>query len=95
MIGTLASATVMIWAGTSSDIFRARSIGVLVLFGLSLSTLLMAVNPAVWLLPFLVFLLRFLGQGMLPHICSVSMSRWFISQRGKALAISNTGYALG
>ena len=95
MIGTLASATVMIWAGTSSDIFRARSIGVLVLFGLSLSTLLMAVNPAVWLLPFLVFLLRFLGQGMLPHISSVSMSRWFVSQRGKALAISNTGYALG
>ena len=40
MIGTLASATVMIWAGTSSDIFRARSIGVFVLVGLSLSTLL-------------------------------------------------------
>ena len=95
MIGTLASAVIMIWAGTSSDIFRARSIGVFVLVGLSLSTLLMALNPAVWLLPFIVFLLRFLGQGMLPHISSVSMSRWFVSQRGKALAISNTGYALG
>ena len=95
MIGTLASAATMIWAGTSSDIFRARSIGVFVLVGLSLSTLLMALNPAVWLLPFIVFLLRFLGQGMLPHISSVSMSRWFISQRGKALSISNTGYALG
>ena len=95
MIGTLASATVMIWAGTSSDIFRARAIGVLVLVGLSLATLLMALNPAVWLLPFIVFLLRFLGQGMLPHVSSVSMSRWFVSQRGKALAISNTGYALG
>ena len=95
MIGTLASAAIMIWAGTSSDIFRARSIGVLVLLGLSLSTVLMALNPAVWLLPFIVFLLRFLGQGMLPHISSVSMSRWFVSQRGKALAISNTGYALG
>ena len=95
MIGTLASAIVMIWAGTSSDIFRARSIGALVLGGLGLSTLMMALNPVVWLLPFLVFLLRFLGQGMLPHISSVSMSRWFVSQRGKALAISNTGYALG
>ena len=95
MIGTLASAAIMIWAGTSSDIFRARSIGVFVLVGLSLSTLLMALNPTVWLLPFIVFILRFLGQGMLPHISSVSMSRWFVSQRGKALAISNTGYALG
>ena len=85
----------MIWAGTSSDIFRARSIGVIVLVGLSMATLLMAFNPAVWLLPFIVFLLRFLGQGMLPHVSSVSMSRWFVSQRGKALAISNTGYALG
>ena len=95
MIGTLASATVMVWAGATSDIFRTRSIGVLVLVGLSLSTLLMALNPAVWLLPVIIFLLRFLGQGMLPHISSVSMSRWFVSQRGKALAISNTGYALG
>ena len=95
MIGTLASAIVMVWAGTTSDIYRTRSIGVLVLVGLSLSTLLMAVNPAVWLLPVIIFLLRFLGQGMLPHISSVSMSRWFVLQRGKALAISNTGYALG
>jgi len=95
MTGTLASAIAMIWAGTSSDIFRARSIGALVLIGLGLSTLLMALNPVVWVLPLIIFLLRFLGQGMLPHISSVSMSRWFISQRGKALAISNTGYALG
>ena len=95
MVGTLTSALLMVWAGTSSDIFKARSIGALVLVGLSISTLLMALNPTVWLLPFLIFLLRFLGQGMLPHISSVSMSRWFISQRGKALAISNTGYALG
>ena len=35
----------MVWAGTFVDIFKARSIGVLVLFGLSMSTLLMAVNP--------------------------------------------------
>jgi len=95
MTGTLASAIAMIWAGTSSDIFRARSIGALVLIGLGLSTLLMALNPVVWVLPLIIFLLRFLGQGMLPHISSVSMSRWFVSQRGKALAISNTGYALG
>ena len=95
MTGTLASAIAMIWAGTSSDIFRARSIGALVLIGLGLSTLLMALNPVVWMLPLIIFLLRFLGQGMLPHISSVSMSRWFVSQRGKALAISNTGYALG
>ena len=95
MIGTLASAIVMVWAGTTSDIYRTRSIGVLVLVGLSLSTLLMALNPAVWLLPVIIFLLRFLGQGMLPHISSVSMSRWFVLQRGKALAISNTGYAMG
>ena len=95
MTGTLASAIVMVWAGTTSDIYRTRSIGVLVLVGLSLSTLLMALNPAVWLLPVIIFLLRFLGQGMLPHISSVSMSRWFVLQRGKALAISNTGYALG
>ncbi len=95
MIGTLASAIVMVWAGTSSDFFKARTIGVLVLVSLGLSSLLMALNPIVWLLPIIVFLLRFLGQGMLPHISAVSMSRWFISQRGKALAISNTGYALG
>ena len=35
MVGTLASALLMVWAGTSSDIFKARSIGALVLVGLS------------------------------------------------------------
>ena len=46
MFGTLASALLMVWAGTSSDIFKARSIGALGLVGLSISTLLMALNPA-------------------------------------------------
>ena len=31
MIGTLASAIVMVWAGATSDIYKTRSIGVLVL----------------------------------------------------------------
>ena len=66
MVGTLASALLMVWAGTSSDIFKARSIGALVLVGLSISTLLMALNPNVWLLPFLIFFYGFWARECYP-----------------------------
>ena len=55
----------------------------------------MALIPAVWALPFVIFALRFSGQGMLSHISVVAISRWFVAARGKALAISTLGFSVG
>ncbi|MEX0337653.1 MAG: MFS transporter [Arenibacterium sp.] len=94
-LGTGVSAVVMVWAGGLTDRFRVRILGPVILIGLAFACVLMAVNPFVWLLPFVIFLLRFFGQGMTSHIAVVAMSRWFVAMRGRALAIATLGFSVG
>ncbi len=94
-LGTTASAIVMVWAGGLTDRFRSRVIGAVVLLMLAGACLFMALNIWVALLPLVIFALRFCGQGMASHIAVVSMSRWFVATRGKALSVAGLGFALG
>lgn len=94
-VGTLSSAVVMLFAGSLTDRFRARALGALFLLLLAFSCMFMALNPVVWMLPVIIFALRFTGQGMISHISVVAMSRWFVANRGKAIAISTLGYSIG
>ena len=55
----------------------------------------MMLNPVWWLLPGIVFALRFTGQGMMSHLAVVAMARWFAASRGKALSIASLGNGLG
>jgi len=95
MLGTMASAAVMVWAGALTDIFRVRLLAPIVLIGLALACAAMALNPWVWALPVVVFALRFFGQGMCSHIAVVAMARWFVATRGRALSIAALGFAFG
>lgn len=94
-LGTTASAIVMIWAGGFTDIFRVRSLGAIIFALLALACLAMALNPVWWLLPLVIFALRFTGQGMTSHIAVVAMARWFVASRGKALSVATLGFAVG
>ena len=94
-LGTMASAVVMIWAGGLTDRYRVRILGPVILALLAFACLLMAVNPYVWFLPFVIFALRLTGQGMTTHIAIVAMSRWFVAARGRALSFVTMGYAIG
>lgn len=93
--GTLVSGFCMIWAGMLSDRLRVRVLGPAVLVGLAAATLSMAVVPEAAYLPFVIFLLRFFGQGMASHVAIVAMSRWFVATRGRAVSIAGLGFALG
>lgn len=95
MIGTGASAAVMVFAGGLADRFRVRQLGITVVLLLGLSCLLMAFNPIAAALPFVVFVLRFFGQGMTTHVATVAMARWFVATRGRALAVAAMGFMLG
>lgn len=95
MVGTLASAGVMLWAGTLADKFRVRVLGTFVLLGLVLATLSMSVLSAAWAIPFVIFALRFTGQGMSTHTAIVAMGRWFSATRGRAMSIMTMGMATG
>ncbi|MDU8910922.1 MFS transporter [Aestuariicoccus sp. MJ-SS9] len=94
-LGTTVSAGLMLWAGALTDRYRTRALGVLVLGGLALACLAMATAQAAWLLPLVILGLRFFGQGMVSHLAIVSMSRWFVATRGKALSVAGLGFALG
>ena len=94
-MGTVASAIVMVWAGTLTDRFRVRVLGIVFLALLATACLAMAAIPSVWALPFVIFALRLSGQGMIGHIAMVAMARWFVAMRGRALAIASLGVALG
>ncbi|MFW2542823.1 MFS transporter [Primorskyibacter sp. 2E107] len=94
-LGTGASAAVMLWSGALTDLYRTRVLSVIVLLALASACLAMALNPWAAMLPFVIFALRLCGQGMMSHLAVVSMSRWFIASRGRALSIAGLGIALG
>ncbi|WP_116597669.1 MFS transporter [Primorskyibacter marinus] len=94
-LGTSISALVMVWAGGLTDIFRARSLGSVVLIILALACVSMSLAQASWVLVGVIFFLRLLGQGMLSHIAVVSVSRWFVATRGKALMCVGLGFSIG
>ncbi|MAU52162.1 MAG: MFS transporter [Roseovarius sp.] len=94
-LGTTASALLMVWAGGLTDRFRVRVLAPFVLLLMTGACLFMAVNPVWWLLPLVIFALRFTGQGMMSHLATVAMARWFAASRGKALSIATLGFAMG
>ncbi len=95
MVGTMMSAAVMVFAGGLADRFRVRQLGITVILLLGLSCVLMAFNPYAALLPVVIFLLRFFGQGMTTQVATVAMARWFVAARGRALAVAAMGFMLG
>jgi MFS family permease len=94
-LGTTSSAIAMIWAGALTDRFRVRGLGALILLALAGACIAMASVTAAWALAFVIFALRFTGQGMTSHIAVVAMARWFVATRGRALAIATLGFSVG
>ena len=92
---TTASAIVMVWAGTLTDVIRVRALGPLSLILLAAAASGMAFARG-WLeLVAVIFALRLVGQGMLSHVAQVAMARWFVARRGRALALASLGFSLG
>lgn len=94
-VGTLASAALMLFAGGITDRFRVRHLSAIILVTLSAVCIAMAVVPGAWALPFVIFGLRFCGQGMLSHTAAVGLGRWFARNRGRANAFISIGYLTG
>jgi len=95
MIGTLASALMLPWTGQQIDRISLRRYTVFVVIALVGATTFMALVPSVMLLVVAVFLLRQTGQGLMSHTGSTAMARYFIKNRGKAIAVSSLGFAVG
>lgn len=92
---TACSAVVMVWAGSLTDRFRIRHIGVAILAGLALTAAAMSWIGGFWALALVIFLLRLFGQGLMGHCAMVAMARWFVARRGRAVSIAGLGVAVG
>ena len=93
--GTLLSAVVLLQTGALADRLRVRTLALYVLCGYVLVCLAMAAVSSWVMLIFVIFGLRFCGQGMMSHLALTAMGRWFRAQRGRAVAIASWGFALG
>ncbi|MFD2646752.1 MFS transporter [Devosia albogilva] len=94
-LATLASASVLVFAGVLADRLPARRLAIICMLGLAATALIMAGAGHVAVLVVALALLRFFGQGMLSHVAMTTMSRWFNRFRGRALSFAGLGYTVG
>jgi sugar phosphate permease len=92
---TLSSAALLFGRGSWADTVALSRLAPMVAIAFAGAAVLMALGQTIWTLGIAVFLLRFCGQGMFSHIQQTAMARWFITTRGRAMAIANLGYTTG
>ncbi|MBM3503588.1 MAG: MFS transporter [Alphaproteobacteria bacterium] len=90
-VGTLASSVTLLWAGRLIDRFDLRWFVGGVIAGLAAASALLASVQTAVAIPIAFCLLRLFGQGLMPHVASTAMSRYFETTRGKALSIATLG----
>lgn len=94
-LATLASGLLLIWLGGKIDRIDLPRYTLLVSGGLIAACLLTAAAPTVWILPLAFFALRLTGQGLMSHVSTVAMARYFDAARGKAISVAALGYPIG
>ena len=92
---TILSAISLIWAGKLIDNIELRKYVITIVFGLSLTCLLVSSIINVYMLFISLYFLRLFGQGLMGHTSRTTMARYFDKDRGKALAVSSYGLAFG
>lgn len=95
MLGTLGSALLFPWTGRQLDVVDLRLYTVLACGLLVFACVFIALVPTALILVFAIFLLRQSGQGLMSHTAITSMARYYDRERGRAIAIATTGFAVG
>ena len=94
-IATVLSAITIIWAGKLIDTVSLRKYTLAIILGLALTCLMASFVFNVFFLFLVIYFLRLFGQGLMGHTSRTTMSRYFNTNRGKALAISGFGFSVG
>jgi MFS family permease len=94
-VATIASAVTLVWLGRVIDRIDLRWYTVGACSGLIISMLVIAAAPTIAILVVGLYLARLTGQGLMTHISSTSMGRYFDTDRGKAVSVAAMGLSLG
>ena len=95
MVGTLASAVTLVLIGKVVDYQTVRRVSSVVIVALAVACVAMATAQSVATLVLAIYLLRLSGQGMMSHTAMTAMGRWFVAERGRAVAVTSSGHQLG
>jgi MFS family permease len=94
-VATLLSAAMLPWAGARIDRMRLTRFSLAVVLLMAVSAGVLAVAWSVWVLFVGIVGIRLAGQGLSAHAAANTMARYYGAVRGKALAVSGLGFALG
>ncbi len=95
MVATLASASTLPLVGRTLDLMPGWKVVRFTMPALALACVLITLAPNVAVLGFALYLLRLFGQGMMTEIAFTETGRWFVANRGRAMAIIGPGQPLG
>ena len=93
-IATLSSGLLLMWSGLFVDRMRLSYFTSITLFGLITSCFLMAFSSNIVTLFLAFFMLRHFGQGLCTHTSGTAIARAYNKNRGRALALAQTGLPL-
>ena len=91
MVATLGAALTLGIVGRHIDHIKLSHYSTAVGLGLIVASLLVAWSPNLVVLTVGILLLRLCGQGLMPHITTTSIARYFHELRGRALSIATLG----
>ena len=90
-LATLLSSFTLIWVGKKIDDFKLIYFSFFVILLLFLSSIFFSYISNIYFLLAGIFLLRLSGQGLMSHTATTSVSRYFDTNRGKALSVTWLG----
>jgi len=94
-LATLVSGLLLMWLGAAIDKVPLRWFVTFSALGLFSATLMLWQVSSLTGLVISLFMLRFFGQGLLPHTAITTMTREFSIHRGKAVSIATSGVPIG
>lgn len=94
-MATLASGLFLMWLGAAIDKISLRWFITFSALGLFSASLMLWQIHSFTGLVISLFMLRFFGQGLLPHTAMTTMTREFSIHRGKAASIATSGVPIG
>jgi MFS family permease len=94
-VATIGSAATLIWLGRIIDRVDLRWYTLAVCSGMVVAMLVIASAPTVAILAVGLYLARLNGQGLMVHISTTSMGRYFDADRGKAISVAAMGQSWG
>jgi MFS family permease len=95
MLATLASAMTLPWLGRTLDLMPGWKVARFTIPALAAACVLIAVAPNIAVLTLSLYLLRLFGQGMMTEIAFTEIGRWFVANRGRAMALIAPGQQAG